>query len=102
MAENGGGEFAWSNRSEERSALWKARHEAFYAAVGMRPGCVGWPTDVCVPIGRLAECIAETKRDLETATDSRRRSSGHVGDGNFHVIFVIDPHKPEEAARPSA
>jgi D-lactate dehydrogenase (cytochrome) len=95
--DNGGGEFAWSNRPEERSRLWKARHEAFYAAVGLRPGCVGWPTDVCVPIGRLAECIAETKRDLETATIPGP-ILGHVGDGNFHVIFVIDPHKPEEAA----
>src|SRR5665213_303613 len=67
-AENGGGDFAWSNLPEERSRLWTARHEAYYAAVGLRPGCVGWPTDVCVPISRLAECIGETKRDLLAAS----------------------------------
>jgi D-lactate dehydrogenase (cytochrome) len=94
-AENGGGAFKWTTNSEERSALWKARHEAFYAAVGLRPGAVGWPTDVCVPISRLAECIHETKADLET-TDIPAPILGHVGDGNFHVIFVIDPEKPEE------
>jgi D-lactate dehydrogenase (cytochrome) len=92
---NGGGEFLWSNLPEERSKLWKARHEAFYAAVALRPGAVGWATDVCVPIGRLAECISETKRDLET-TDIPAPILGHVGDGNFHVIFVIDPNAPEE------
>jgi D-lactate dehydrogenase (cytochrome) len=96
-AENGGGAFVWSNLPEERSKLWKARHEAYYAALGLRPGCVGWPTDVCVPIGRLAECIGETKRDLEEA-DILAPILGHVGDGNFHVVFVIDPNRPEEWA----
>ncbi|HZK99155.1 MAG TPA: FAD-linked oxidase C-terminal domain-containing protein [Caulobacteraceae bacterium] len=94
-AENGGGDFAWSNLPEERSRLWKARHEAYYAAVGLRPGCVGWPTDVCVPISRLAECIGETKRDL-LAASIPAPILGHVGDGNFHVVFVIDPSHPEE------
>ena len=92
---NGGGAFQWSNRPEERSKLWKARHEAFYAAVSLRPGAVGWATDVCVPIGRLAECITETKKDLEQ-TDIPAPILGHVGDGNFHVIFVIDPKIPAE------
>jgi len=93
--DNGGGEFLWSNRPEERSKLWKARHEAFYAAVALRPGAVGWATDVCVPIGRLAECITETKKDLE-GTHIPAPILGHVGDGNFHVIFVIDPKVPAE------
>ena len=92
---NGGGAFKWSNRPEERNRLWKARHEAYYAAVGLRPGCVGWPTDVCVPIGRLAQCIGETKRDLDEA-GVLAPILGHVGDGNFHVIFVLDPSRPEE------
>jgi D-lactate dehydrogenase (cytochrome) len=96
-ADNGGGEFSWSNLPEERSRLWKARHEAYYAAIGLRPGCVGWPTDVCVPIGRLADCIGETKRDLEGASIPAP-ILGHVGDGNFHVVFVIDPDRPEELA----
>ena len=92
---NNGGEFKWSNLPEERSKLWKARHEAYYAALALRPGSVGWATDVCVPIGRLAECITETKRDLEQ-THIPAPILGHVGDGNFHVIFVLDPDRPEE------
>jgi D-lactate dehydrogenase (cytochrome) len=96
-ADNGGGEFAFSNLPEERSRLWKARHEAYYAALALRPGCVGWPTDVCVPIGRLADCIGETKRDLQAA-GILAPILGHVGDGNFHVVFVIDPDRPEEQA----
>jgi D-lactate dehydrogenase (cytochrome) len=96
-ADNGGGEFTWSNLPEERSKLWKARHEAYYAALGLRPGCVGWPTDVCVPIGSLAECIGETKHDLEAA-GILAPILGHVGDGNFHVVFVVDPSRPEEWA----
>jgi D-lactate dehydrogenase (cytochrome) len=96
-AEHGGGAFKWTTSAEERSALWKARHDALYAATGLRPGSVGWPTDVCVPISRLAECIHETKADLAT-THIPAPILGHVGDGNFHVIFVIDPNKPEELA----
>jgi D-lactate dehydrogenase (cytochrome) len=92
---NGGGEFRWSNLPEDRSKLWKARHEAYYAAVNLRAGAVGWATDVCVPISRLAECIAETKRDLQ-ASVIPATILGHVGDGNFHVVFSIDPNAPEE------
>lgn len=100
-AENGGGAFQWSNLPEERSKLWKARHEAFYAAVGLRKGAIGWPTDVCVPISRLAECISETKKDLQGAS-MPAPILGHVGDGNFHVIFVLDPDSKEELAEAEA
>ena len=92
---NGGGEFRWSNLPEERSKLWKARHEAYYAAVNMRPGAIGWATDVCVPIGRLSECILETKKDLEGCSVPAT-ILGHVGDGNFHLVFSVDPDRPEE------
>jgi D-lactate dehydrogenase (cytochrome) len=100
-AENGGGDFRWAATAEARTKLWKARHEAFYAAVGLRTGAIGWPTDVCVPISRLAECIGETKRDLAQATIPAT-ILGHVGDGNFHVIFVIDPDRPEERVEAEA
>lgn len=94
---NGGSEFKWSNLPEERSKLWKARHEAYYAAVNLRAGAIGWATDVCVPISRLAECILESKKDLESCSVPGT-IVGHVGDGNFHVIFSIDPNAPEEMA----
>jgi D-lactate dehydrogenase (cytochrome) len=97
VADNGGGAFNWATTAEARSKLWKARHEAFYAAVRLRPGAVGWPTDVCVPISRLAECIALTKADLAGASIPAT-ILGHVGDGNFHVVFVIDPDRPDEWA----
>jgi len=92
---NGGGEFRWAERTEDRNALWKARHEAYYAAVNLRPGAVGWATDVCVPMSRLAECIGETKKDL-TRSSVPATILGHVGDGNFHVVFSIDPNAPDE------
>ena len=92
---NGGSAFTWSNLPEERSKLWRARHEAYYAAVNMRAGAIGWATDVCVPMSRLAECIAETHVDLEASTIPAT-ILGHVGDGNFHVVFSIDPNAPEE------
>ena len=96
-AEFGAGDFRWATRPEDRSRLWQARHDAYYAALALRPGAKGWATDVCVPISRLAECITETKADI-------RRSNllapivGHVGDGNFHLVFVIDPDDPQEMA----
>lgn len=92
---NGGGEFRWAEKTEDRNALWKARHEAYYAAVNLRPGAIGWATDVCVPISRLAECIGETKADLEKSSVPAT-ILGHVGDGNFHVVFSIDPHSAGE------
>lgn len=98
---NGGGEFRWAERTEDRNALWKARHEAYYAAVNLRPGAIGWATDVCVPMSRLAECITETKADL-AKSNIPATILGHVGDGNFHVVFSIDPNAPEEMAEVKA
>jgi D-lactate dehydrogenase (cytochrome) len=99
--ERGGTEFRWAATNEERNKLWQARHDAYFAAIALRPGSGAWATDVCVPISRLAECISETKKDLE-------RSSiispivGHVGDGNFHLSMLIDPDKPEELVEATA
>jgi D-lactate dehydrogenase (cytochrome) len=92
---NGGGEFRWAEKTEDRNALWKARHEAYYAAVNLRPGAIGWATDVCVPLSRLAECIGETKADLERSSVPAT-ILGHVGDGNFHVVFSMDPDSADE------
>ena len=100
-AANGGGEFRWAHNTEQRNALWKARHEAYYAAVNLRPGGVGWATDVCVPMSRLAQCIEETKADLDKSTIPAT-ILGHVGDGNFHVVFSIDPDSPSELGEVAA
>ena len=99
-AEHGGDDFRWATSPEARSKLWQARHDAYYAALALRPGSKGWPTDVCVPISRLAECIAETKRDLAQSSIPSALA-GHVGDGNFHLIFMIDPQSREEIAEAS-
>src|SRR5271156_3125013 len=96
-AEHGGDDFRWATTSEERSKLWQARHDAYYAALALRPGSKGWATDVCVPISRLAECIRETKHDL-AQSPIPSALVGHVGDGNFHLVFMIDPNQPEEIA----
>ncbi|HZD90095.1 MAG TPA: FAD-linked oxidase C-terminal domain-containing protein [Pseudolabrys sp.] len=98
--EHGGDDFRWATTPEERSRLWQARHDAYYAALALRPGSKGWPTDVCVPISRLAECIVETKRDL-AGSAIPSALAGHVGDGNFHLIFMIDPQSREEIAEAS-
>ena len=96
-AEHGGMEFAWATRPEDRSKLWQARHDAYYAALALRPGSKGWPTDVCVPISRLADCILETKADL-AESNMLAPMVGHVGDGNFHLVYVLDPENPAELA----
>lgn len=96
-AEYGGSEFTWATRPEDRSKLWQARHDGYYAALALRPGSKGWPTDVCVPISRLADCILETKKDIAESS-MLAPLVGHVGDGNFHLVYVIDPEKPEELA----
>jgi len=100
-ADNGGGDFRWATRPEDRNTLWQARHDAYYAAIALRPGAKGWPTDVCVPISRLADCILETKADVERS-GLLAPIVGHVGDGNFHLTFVIDPDDADEMARAAA
>ena len=100
-ADLGGGDFHWATRQEERSRLWQARHDAYYAALAMRPGSKGWPTDVCVPVSRLAECILETRRDVDQAR-LLAPIVGHVGDGNFHLSFIVDPDDREEMDRAEA
>jgi D-lactate dehydrogenase (cytochrome) len=92
---NGGTDWAWSTDQGERERLWRARHDAYYAAKALRPGATAFPTDVCVPISALAECITATRADLDT-TGLVSPIVGHVGDGNFHVIVVFDPDNAEE------
>ena len=100
-AEHGGTAFRWATTTEDRSKLWRARHDAFWAALALRPGSKAWTTDVCVPISRLAECILETRKDLQ-ATSLLAPLVGHVGDGNFHLIFVLDPDNAAEFAEAKA
>lgn len=96
--ENGGGPFLWTSVAEERAKLWKARHEAYWASFVLRPGAKGLSTDVCVPISRLAECIAETEADI-TEMGLIAPIVGHVGDGNFHVLVLMDTSNPAEIAQ---
>jgi len=100
-AEFGAGDFRWTAQTEDRNRLWQARHNAYYAGLALRPGAKGWATDVCVPISRLADCIVDTKRDVEES-GLLAPIVGHVGDGNFHLCFVLDPADPEEMARAKA
>ncbi|MGH9203688.1 MAG: FAD-linked oxidase C-terminal domain-containing protein, partial [Vicinamibacterales bacterium] len=100
-ADHGAGDFRWATKPEERSKLWQARHDAYYAAKALRPGGKGWATDVCVPISRLAECISETKKEIRRST-LIAPIVGHVGDGNFHLSFIIDPDDPAEMAAAKA
>ena len=88
-AEHGGAGFEWATTTEDRARLWRARHNTLPASRAMRPGGHSWVTDVCVPISRLAECILDTKEDLE-ASNAYAPLVGHVGDGNFHLNFVFD------------
>jgi len=93
--EEGGSDFQWSTREQEKQKLWEARHNAYYASLALRPGSKGWATDVCVPISRLADCILETRSDIEESKLTVPLV-GHVGDGNFHLLFLIDPENEEE------
>lgn len=91
----GGMDFEWAERPEDRNRLWTARHNAYFAGLQLRPGCRASTTDVCVPISRLAECIDEATRLLEKASFPST-IVGHVGDGNFHVLMLLDPDSQEE------
>jgi len=93
--EHGGRTFTWATKTEERERLWKGRHDALYAAVALRPGSRVWSTDVCVPISRLAECVLETQRD-NAGAPFPICLVGHAGDGNFHLLYVLDPASAAE------
>lgn len=90
--------FEWATRPEDRTRLWTARHNAYFAMLQMRPGGRAISTDCCVPISRLAECILDTKADCEK-NDMIYSIVGHVGDGNFHVLMMVDPHDPADIAK---
>ena len=92
--EFGSSDFQWTANAEERDRLWRARHDAAYAAIDLKRGCQAWATDVCVPISNLAQCILETRKDIDEA-GVVAPIVGHVGDGNFHVVFLIGPDDPE-------
>ncbi len=100
-ADHGGMDFDWATRPEDRSRLWQARHDAYYACLGLRPGARSLTTDVCVPISRLADCIAETAADL-AQSGLVAPLVGHVGDGNFHVLLLADPDDAGENERARA
>ncbi|WP_411032581.1 FAD-binding oxidoreductase [Shinella sp. BYT-45] len=92
-AECGGGEFQWTADAGQRAKLWKARHDVYWAAKALRPGHAVIATDVCVPISRLADCVAETEIDIEQH-GLLAPIVGHAGDGNFHVSLVFDDKDP--------
>lgn len=93
----GGAQFQWAHTPEARSKLWEARHNIYFAALQLRPGCRAVVTDVCVPISRLADCVNATAQDLQAA-GMLATTVGHVGDGNFHVQMLVDGENPEEVA----
>ncbi|MEZ5841127.1 MAG: FAD-linked oxidase C-terminal domain-containing protein [Hyphomicrobiales bacterium] len=100
-ADCGGGNFVWATKAEERTRLWKARHDAYWAACALAPGKKALSTDVCVPISRLAECVAETRRDIEEH-GLVAPMVGHVGDGNFHVLVLVDMDSETDKAEAEA
>ncbi len=99
--EFGGGDFDWTTRSEDRTRLWQARHDVFWALRSYRAGAKVVVTDVCVPISRLAECVTETKRDIERS-GIMAPIVGHVGDGNFHASVLVMMEDPGEVASAKA
>ena len=102
LAQDGGGaQFQWSGTPEERTRLWEARHNVYFAALQLRPGCRSVVTDVCVPISRLADCVTQTAHDLEQS-GLTAPIVGHVGDGNFHVQMLVDADDPAEVEHAEA
>jgi D-lactate dehydrogenase (cytochrome) len=93
--EHGGKAFEWATTPEERTRLWTARHNAYFAAIQSKPGCRAISTDTCVPISRLADCLLDSVREAD-ASGLPYFLVGHVGDGNFHFGYLLDPTKPEE------
>ena len=93
--ENGSLDFEWASTPEERATLWQARHNVLYATIATRPGAKPWTSDVCVPISHLSACILETQEDLR-ASKIVAPLVGHAGDGNFHLIFMLDPDDAAE------
>jgi D-lactate dehydrogenase (cytochrome) len=98
VADYGAAAFDWATTPEDRSRLWKARHDAFYAVLATRTGSKGWATDICVPISELAGAVA-LARDLVEEAGATAAILGHVGDGNFHVMFAVDPDDRTELDR---
>ena len=96
--ELGGGPFDWATKAEDRTRLWQARHDAYWAGRSLRPGAQAIATDVCVPISRLAECVAATQRDI-AEFKLVAPVIGHVGDGNFHLTLMVDVDDPDEVKR---
>jgi D-lactate dehydrogenase (cytochrome) len=99
--DNGGSDFRWATTTEDRARLWQARHNTLFAALALRPGSKAWVTDVCVPISKLAECVLDTRRDLQAST-LIAPLVGHVGDGNFHLNILVDPEQERELAEVKA
>jgi D-lactate dehydrogenase (cytochrome) len=95
---NGGAAFQWATDPADRARLWKARHSAYFAALALRPGTECLVADVCVPISQLADAVADARRDIDAA-NLLAPIVGHVGDGNFHVLFLLDPAAPDEWQR---
>ncbi|MEM0988546.1 MAG: FAD-linked oxidase C-terminal domain-containing protein [Pseudomonadota bacterium] len=96
-SEFGGSGFEWASRTEDRTRLWAARHNFYYAIKAMCPGRTGYNTDACVPISRLAECLLESRKDVPEGT-LMATTIGHAGDGNFHLSYMIDPNDATEVA----
>jgi D-lactate dehydrogenase (cytochrome) len=99
--DHGGSQFRWATKAEDRSRLWKARHNAYYAALALAPGKQGFATDACVPISRLTDCVLETQADV-AASGLVAPIVGHVGDGNFQLVILFDPADADERTRAEA